>query len=528
MAIILSRQFDYMKAEILLFKAIKIFETKSKEQQLYYCYNLLGVIYLELEEFQKSLNYHKKAQKYIDNKFNNSKLKIYNYNNIGLLYQKLGDHENALTYFNHALNVDNQQRADSALYARLLDNRAYSRMHISNSGLYHEDQLKALEIRKRIANLPGIIMSQLHLAEHYLKCKDTGTAVQYARKSYALANSISLNREILDAAAFLAKHDSRNRQQYLERFISLTTELKAQERNTRNKFTRIRFETDRYIEENRMLSYGMFGTVASSAIILIVLGLLYLLFRQRSRNRVLALESDRQQANEQIYRMTTELQERLQQGRNQERKRISEVMHDSILGDLFALRLHWGFLNFTGSEEDASTHNLYLIELQRIENDIRELSHDLEHLQTEYPLEFEHIVERLIKKRSAVGLFNYILEIDERIDWNLPDNLIKLNLYRILGEALQNVIKHADAANVEVHFKMMNKMLEMKISDNGKGMSMKSEKGIGLKNIRNRVRRLKGNLQLKSKENFGTTLIITIPLKNYQYEKVPFQNIVDR
>ncbi|MEM6864768.1 MAG: ATP-binding protein, partial [Bacteroidota bacterium] len=88
----------------------------------------------------------------------------------------------------------------------------------------------------------------------------------------------------------------------------------------------------------------------------------------------------------------------------------------------------------------------------------------------------------------------------------------------IVQEALQNCVKHAQCQKAEVSFKYEKKALRLEITDDGVGFDMgKGKKGIGLRNIISRVKKVKGHLDIDSKKGEGTTIRISIPL-NYARE----------
>lgn len=513
MAYILGHLKDYTGSEVLLFQAIPKFESEGKYKQLYQCYNFLGVIYDELKEYKKAISYHKKALEYLKKVDDKSVYLQDSQNNIGLSYQNQGDQPQALTYFNEVLNDPFLKSKDIKLYARVLDNKAFSNFLNNDTINILRDFQKALRIRHSVNHIPGIIISKLHLAQYYGRHKDTARAISLAGEAFDLATSIHNNRDVLTALHLLSRLDHGNSSTYLEKYIRLSNELREKERRRRNKFIRIHYETEQYIERTRQLSAQKLWISVIAAILILLLLLLYILNRQYARNKLLYMETSQQKANEQIYLLTLKQQAKLQEGRNQERIRISEELHDGILGDLFGIRMDWGFLKLEGDAETLRKHRYYLEELHRIEKRIREASHELKEKLTPYPLDFILMVKRLIRNRAKTGNFEYNLIHDDTIAWDEADDFVKVNLYRIIEEALQNCIKHARASVVCVRFKQHKNRLRLIIQDDGVGFSpRKRNKGIGIRNMQSRVRKLKGTFQVDSGEQQGTTLTVSIPL----------------
>ena len=88
---------------------------------------------------------------------------------------------------------------------------------------------------------------------------------------------------------------------------------------------------------------------------------------------------------------------------------------------------------------------------------------------------------------------------------------VEIALYRIVQEALQNVLKHAQAKNLFVQLNKHKDHLSLMIEDDGKGLDNEDNEGMGLKNIRQRVQLLKGVFTVDSSPEKGTILNIQIP-----------------
>lgn len=101
---------------------------------------------------------------------------------------------------------------------------------------------------------------------------------------------------------------------------------------------------------------------------------------------------------------------------------------------------------------------------------------------------------------------------------------MKINIYRIVQECLQNCIKHSKCKNITVSFETTEKVLNLNIIDDGIGFdNTKAKKGIGLKNIISRVKKMKGLLKIDSKTSNGTKVQLTFPLNsNVQQNLKPF------
>ena len=85
-------------------------------------------------------------------------------------------------------------------------------------------------------------------------------------------------------------------------------------------------------------------------------------------------------------------------------------------------------------------------------------------------------------------------------------------VYRIVQEALTNVVRHAQAGHVQVRVTCGRKGLDLAISDDGKGMNLASiQRGTGLTGIRKRAHLFRGTMKLESQPGKGTTLQVRFP-----------------
>ena len=92
----------------------------------------------------------------------------------------------------------------------------------------------------------------------------------------------------------------------------------------------------------------------------------------------------------------------------------------------------------------------------------------------------------------------------------------KRHLIMIFKEALTNILKHASASHVVLHFNVFSKDVELMIVDNGKGIPKGSgDKGLGISNMKKRASEIKSNLTVKSSPNDGTTISVKLinPIK---------------
>jgi signal transduction histidine kinase len=112
------------------------------------------------------------------------------------------------------------------------------------------------------------------------------------------------------------------------------------------------------------------------------------------------------------------------------------------------------------------------------------------------------------EKRTGISCH---LQLDEPPDM---DSKVSLALFRILQEALTNVIRHANAINVEIKLYLYRNNIILEIIDDGVGIKsnqINHKYSLGLVGMRERVNQFNGSFELNSEENNGTSLTVTIP-----------------
>jgi signal transduction histidine kinase len=184
-----------------------------------------------------------------------------------------------------------------------------------------------------------------------------------------------------------------------------------------------------------------------------------------------------------------------------------------VLGRLFGARLNLDSLNKRMDDEAAISRNNYISELQNIEQDIREISHDLNREKNALINNFLAIITNLFEEQKIVNPAKLTTVLDTKINWDAVGNTIKINLYRIIQESFQNINKYANAKHVKLELKKEDNTIKLYIEDDGVGFdSNKKAKGIGLENMQSRVDAVEGTFDIKSKINKGTKTYVTIPL----------------
>jgi signal transduction histidine kinase/tetratricopeptide (TPR) repeat protein len=498
---------DYTGSEVALTEAIQILKPLKNHKQLYVAYNNLGILFKELEEYDRSLYYYNKALSYLEKAKIKEKFPTL-WNNTGNVYLDKNDYKTAISYFNKGLNEDDSLRfKDPKIYSMLIDNRAFAKWRTADTSGILEEYKTAFRIRKENNIKAGMTISQMRIAKYYLAKKDSSTALSYAKDAKDLSLKIQANDNYLSSLKLLSEIDVENSLNYTQTYIQLNDSLQKEERAVRNKFARIRFETDEYISETKKLNQRIIKISIIAAIIIIIAILIYIIKDQRSKNKLI---QQKQKANQEIYNLILEQQKYYEEGRESEKLHLSRELHDGVLGKLFGLRLSLDILNEDDSRESKDNRKKYIKEIATVAKEIRDISHKLSESNF-VEVNFKVVLEELINQQKG---YRFIVEfdIDEKIDWDKINNNIKINIYRILQEAFTNIYKHAEANNVKISIFLKQLSLHLTVKDDGKGFDLNKSPGIGVKNMKSRSKSIGADFSIASKLNEGTTITISVKI----------------
>ncbi|MEG0848449.1 tetratricopeptide repeat-containing sensor histidine kinase [Flavobacterium sp. 2] len=507
---------DFFGSEISVFKALEILKNQKKvNDQLYECYNLLGILYNEREEYSKALEFQNKALNTLNDKSIplDFQLKATSLNNIGFIYLRLKNFKQAIFYFEKGLKEENLFQEKTVLYAMLLDNLAYSKLKSKRSDGLPDQFYRSLKIRDSLGLKMAMISSQIHLSEYFAEKKDTFRAIQFSKQALLISRSSDKLNNTLQALKQIAVVDPKNASKYSKEYILLNDKMLKAERNMGEKFSRIEYETNEIKDQNSNLQEKN-KTLVYVFSICTLLGLFFYVYKtQQARNRELLFKQQQQVANEDIYNLMISQQNEIEATRIREKKNVAQELHDGVLGRMFGIRISLDSLDKVEETLAAPKRKKYLAELKSIEEDIREISHDLNREKSELVNNFVLILNKLFENQRNTYDSKLVTFFDSQIKWELVSNTVKINLYRIVQEALQNCNKYADAETIKVEFKSEIDYLILSIMDDGVGFNTRrKKKGIGLHNIEYRAAECKGTVAIKSAKGEGTLLVVKVPI----------------
>jgi two-component system NarL family sensor kinase len=199
-------------------------------------------------------------------------------------------------------------------------------------------------------------------------------------------------------------------------------------------------------------------------------------------------------------------------GQEEERSRLAKDLHDGLGGMLSGVKL-----SFVNMKEnlimDAGSVTSFENSILQLDNTIAELRKVAHNLMPEALVKFG-LKNALLDFCNSMQLGGKTKIIYEQLGTErLLSNTADLYIYRIVQELINNAIKHADADQILVQLTKTNDKVLLTVEDDGKGYNtehIQSAKGIGLKNIQQRVDYLKGKIDIASQAEEGTSVNIEL------------------
>lgn len=380
-----------------------------------------------------------------------------------------------------------------------------------------EERFKALDYKRELGSLYKAIgqcymeLRRFAQAKVYLdKALEAATAEQYLQhieESYeSLYNYYKLTGDNGSALTYHEKwmeaKDSLSERSNFDKVLEITkkyeTEKKEQEINILNKENTIQ-----KLSINKQKT--TLGIVVCLAIGLTAFGAL-LYNRTKNKQKILFQEHKLEQRAE-LTRAVIEAEEK-------ERIRIASDLHDGV-GQLFsAVKMNLnGLIERVDMprDEDRFLAEKTLALVEESCKEVRYISHQM-------------MPNMLLRSGIASDVKSFIEKIDSeklkvKVEANgFKDKLesnVEAVLYRVIQEAVNNVIKHAKATFLNIKLDREASGISATITDNGVGFdtaAVDSFHGIGLKNIAARVEYLKGTVNYRSAPGAGTSLVVWVPV----------------
>ena len=212
-----------------------------------------------------------------------------------------------------------------------------------------------------------------------------------------------------------------------------------------------------------------------------------------------------------------EIKHRLSESREKERLRLAQELHDVPIQDLYGLIYQMDdlreFVTDPEGERILEEHNQML---NRVVNNLRMICRELRPASLS-PFGLEVAIRDHVEKlRDQYREINFELQLMR--DQQLLSDSLRLNLFRVYQQAINNMVRHAEATEVHVRFRWDEKVIILEVEDNGKGFNVPQswvefvrQDQFGLVGLAERVEGIRGNLEIISALGNGTLVRAIVP-----------------
>ncbi|WP_170178436.1 tetratricopeptide repeat-containing sensor histidine kinase [Flammeovirga pectinis] len=515
-------------------KGIEIAE-RIQSSRLADVYSNLAVVITHMGKQEQALEYLFKSYELEDDIIGKHIILL----NIGISYKEIGNDSLAMNYYQKSLKMCNDNNLATYYRNDILHNIANQMIEESKfkQGLEYLHQIANYD--KKENNKRDLAHSYLSLAAAYKAMKEYKTAINFYNKSIALSIETETNDQLLLAYSFLAnlyetKHNYKSALIFQNKHRQLKDSLFNIDQVKNNESLLAEFDADRKekeilllkqekeIQEQELIvsSYNLkinqlIRNVTIIVAVISILGILFsiLFYKQKLKNeQLLALRNEEINKNE-IYSLIQQQEvsaiKSVIEGRDKERQRIAQELHDGIGGNLASIKLNLG--NIVDKNSDEKLKEI-MGNLDDTCKEVREISHNLSSVKMNNH-SFAYLVQKFLDEMLVGNNIKINLNLYPETKLDQLPNEIKIELYRIIQELMSNVIKYSKADVVDLQITRGDEYLNLMFEDNGIGFDTNiPTHGIGLKNIRSRIKKLNGTCTIESALCQWSLVNIEIPL----------------
>lgn len=503
------------------FRAMALSEGKLKNNPLANSdanLNNIGLVYQDMQLYEKAIPYHQKALQ-IRLEKNNVQGQSSSYLNLGLCFENLEKYKEAQKSFEKALEKSKEVN-DKILYYQSIQGLAQI-LCINNK---NQEALKLyLESHNRPSEIPYNFNAKIHttssIAELYMRLGNAPKAIEYGK---ICEEEIEKNKEddVFEvnvyktlAQAFYKLGNVAQGANYNDKFFLATTKKFSNTTATALQELETKYETQKKeiaLQKQKAELYKRELKIKKkNTLIYATLGLLLLLatvgffiYKQlKLKNAQLSKENELRQALTKIEH---------QNNLHDQRLAISKDLHDNIGSQLTFIISSIDNLKYFEFTKDKLYHKF-----DTIGGFTRDTITDLR--DTIWAMNKEEITFEDLKTRTTNFIESAktsLLGID--FSFNYPENLndvvlnskLGIDVYRIIQEAVNNAVKHAQSHSITVNFVRHNNDFEVSIVDRGKGINRAdASNGNGLHTMQQRAEKMNAFFEINSTEN-GTAVVL--------------------
>lgn len=504
---------DYKTGMKHYLRGLRIAEKYKLKSYISDLYNNISVIYSETSRYPQAIEYAHKALRLCD-EMHDDVNRVTTLNTVANAYYMDLQDSLALYYFNESLKCAKKIK-DTLGIATGYRNLAAAFHELGQNEKAITCAHQALAYHLKLGDKQKIFSNLYALAEIYLATKQLDSSLVYYNKSYAYlkAHPIESYHALSNfyegySYIFAETGDYENAFEYYKIYNKYKDSIYNKESSEQITELQTKYDTEKKEErirnQKKLLNKEQKVRIyLYIALALVVLFFIVLYFWIRSRQK--------QQLQQALFAEKQQNLQKIIETEEKERSRIAKDLHDGIVQELTAIKLHLnGLENLEGEALRAKTRAI-AEELGNSTKEVREISYRMMPVSLRelglLPALHDMLEKALISRGITFELEQY--GIEERFS-----EKIEVSLFRICQELVNNVIKHSQANSVSIMLKLSDGQLTLVFEDNGKGFDAeKTDKGIGLNSLNSRIEMVNGEIHYESGAKSGTTAIIRIPIE---------------
>ncbi len=500
-------------------EALKLKEALNDEKGIAMVCNNIANAYRKLQQPEKALQYQLKSLA-IKEKLNDTRGIALSLGNIGNVYHDLGDTQKAISCYLKALKYQLQIKDD------LLIGNSYN----SLGYVFYErgDYKKAMEYyqlswhyRSKTGNKSALSSMYNNMAKVYTATDELGKAEDFYKKALTLAKANGEKEDIAEANKGLADVSTKRKDfakslQYMmdaekakDSIYNIASSTAIAEMQTKYETEKKDASIKLLQKENELQDIKYKKTVFMFVALFVLIGAIliiiytYSYLKQHKKAEQLRVDAEYKRINAIVN------------AQEEERKRISAELHDGLGQVLSAVKLNVSMLkdDLGQNASTLSQYNTAMLLLDQSCNEVRNMSHSMMPAIL-VKMGLKEALRELASAINNTGVLKVMID-DKELD-NEPAELIKIHLYRIVQELLNNILKYANATEVQIQFSKDSQGLGLMIEDNGKGFDttvLNNSSGLGWHSIQSRIALLKGQIEVDSKPTTtGTAVFVSVPV----------------
>ncbi|WP_229253681.1 ATP-binding protein [Dyadobacter sp. NIV53] len=492
-----------------------IFEKEGITKYIPSIYVNIGTAFEHANLFNKSLVYKQKALK-LARTMNDSLQLADILTNLAGCLGNLKKHQESMALYREGLQVAQLVKSDVFII------QAFGGLCRANRGLKQLEKAQnfgkmGLKLARKTSN---VFLEMECLRALMFVAEDLGqpeTSAKYTAEALKIAEENQMTDHLIELYEDYAHDKAREKNyksayEYLNKYIILNDSIQGkdvqkqlQELDTKYLTAQKEKQIITLEKENQTRNTLIYSLIAGLLVLMLIAMLVYrnITIRKRiAENEVLQLQQEKQLlATQSILK-----------GQEEERKRVARDLHDGLGGLLSGIKLTLNSVkgNVILPEASAMTFTRAINQLDSAISEMRRVAHSM---MPEALVRFG-LVDALtdfcsgISESGQLKVYMHAFGFDKRLD-----SSVEIVLYRIVQELLNNVLKYAEATEAQVQLTLVGNNVSLTVEDNGKGFDttqLDRNKGAGLRNVQARIDYLNGKLDIRSKPDEGTSILVEV------------------